>query len=48
MFIGADRKGTKVILSPEGRFDTMSAPELERKVWRLDGDIKVVVLNFQW
>ncbi|MHB9291456.1 hypothetical protein Holit_00533 [Hollandina sp. SP2] len=46
MFIGEERQGTKVILSPEGRLDTMTAPELERKVWRLDGDIKGVILNF--
>ncbi|MDR2797045.1 MAG: anti-sigma factor antagonist [Treponema sp.] len=46
MFIGEERQNTAVILSPEGRLDTMTAPELERKVWRLDGDIKVVILNF--
>ncbi|MDR1029484.1 MAG: STAS domain-containing protein [Treponema sp.] len=46
MFIGTERQNTKVILSPEGRLDTLDAPELERKVWRLDGDIKTVVLDF--
>ncbi|MDR3115048.1 MAG: anti-sigma factor antagonist [Treponema sp.] len=46
MFIGEERQNTTVILSPEGRLDTMTAPELERKVWRLDGNIKMVILNF--
>ncbi|MDR0629240.1 MAG: STAS domain-containing protein [Treponema sp.] len=46
MFIGEERQSTVVILSPEGRLDTMTAPELERKVWRLEGNIKVVILNF--
>ncbi|MDR1301172.1 MAG: anti-sigma factor antagonist [Treponema sp.] len=46
MFIDTEKLLTKVILSPEGRLDTLSAPGLERKVWRLDRDIKVVVLDF--
>jgi anti-anti-sigma factor len=46
MFIREERQATTVILSPEGHLDTMTAPELEKKVWRLDGNIKMVILDF--
>jgi anti-anti-sigma factor len=46
MVIEEEIRNTAVVLSPEGRLDAMTAPELERKVLRLDREIKIVILNF--
>jgi anti-sigma B factor antagonist len=40
------RNPTTVILSPEGRLDAVNAPELERKVWRLGGNVNNIILDF--
>lgn len=46
MVIGKECSGTKLILSVEGRLDTLTAPELEKEINASLGGVEEIVFDF--
>ncbi len=46
MNITSERNGTAMTIAPEGRLDTMTAPELEKEIAGLPEDISELTMDF--